>query len=176
MSLPSSPTTGPQLQFDINDSTAFEIPLSNVSQCATGKNEVTLEFHQNDDTEISLMEVRFYVPPNQSDERQDPVEVRKRRLLPFLPLLFSLCCILCIMLLIMCVSPQAFAQNVLSKADVIQATGDAVCIFKELQCLTPRGRWDHETFNQIFHGSLLTHEFKINLIYLTYSLCSESIS
>ena len=25
-------------------------------------------------------------------------------------------------------------------ADVIQATGDAVCIFKELQCLTPRGR------------------------------------
>lgn len=37
-------------------------------------------------------------------------------------------------------SPQAFAQNVLSKADVIQATGDAVCIFKELQCLTPRGR------------------------------------
>lgn len=36
---------------------------------------------------------------------------------------------------------QAFAQSVLSKADVIQATGDAVCIFKELQCLTPRGRY-----------------------------------
>lgn len=70
-----SPITGPLLQFDINENTAFEIPLSNVSQCATGKNEVTLEFHQNDDTEISLMEVRFYVPPNQTDERQDPVEV-----------------------------------------------------------------------------------------------------
>lgn len=48
-----------------------------MSQCATGKNEVTLEFHQNDDTEVSLMEVRFYVPPSQSDERQDPVEVRE---------------------------------------------------------------------------------------------------
>lgn len=36
---------------------------------------------------------------------------------------------------------KAFAQNVLSKADVIQATGDAVCIFRELQCLTPRGRY-----------------------------------
>lgn len=47
-----------------------------MSQCATGKNEVTLEFHQNDDTEVSLMEVRFYVPPNQTDERSDPVEVR----------------------------------------------------------------------------------------------------
>ena len=41
-----------------------------------------------------------------------------------------------------CVFLQAFAQNVLCKADVIQATGDAVCIFKELQCLTPRGRWE----------------------------------
>ena len=68
--------TGPLLSFDVNDNTAFEVPLSNVSQCATGKNEVTLEFHQNDDTEVSLMEVRFYVPPSQADERQDPVEVR----------------------------------------------------------------------------------------------------
>ncbi|XP_064783459.1 FACT complex subunit SSRP1-like isoform X3 [Oncorhynchus masou masou] len=33
-----------------------------------------------------------------------------------------------------------FRDSVLSKADVIQATRDAVCIFKELQCLTPRGR------------------------------------
>lgn len=72
----ASPPAGPLLSFDVNDNTAFEIPLSNVSQCATGKNEVTLEFHQTDDTEVSLMEVRFYVPPSQSDERQDPVEVR----------------------------------------------------------------------------------------------------
>lgn len=76
---------GPLLSFDVNDNSAFEIPLSNVSQCATGKNEVTLEFHQNDDTEVSLMEVRFYVPPSQADERQDPVEVKKDGLLPFLP-------------------------------------------------------------------------------------------
>ncbi|XP_064783458.1 FACT complex subunit SSRP1-like isoform X2 [Oncorhynchus masou masou] len=34
-----------------------------------------------------------------------------------------------------------FRDSVLSKADVIQATRDAVCIFKELQCLTPRGRF-----------------------------------
>uniref|UniRef100_A0A8C7FW72 FACT complex subunit SSRP1 n=1 Tax=Oncorhynchus kisutch TaxID=8019 RepID=A0A8C7FW72_ONCKI len=40
-------------------------------------------------------------------------------------------------------------QNpVLSKADVIQATGDAVCIFKELQCLMPRGSFLHgKTFD-----------------------------
>lgn len=82
--LTPSPATGPLLSFDVNDNTAFEVPLSNVSQCATGKNEVTLEFHQNDDTEVSLMEVRFYVPPSQSDERQDPVEVRTDWPLSFL--------------------------------------------------------------------------------------------
>lgn len=32
---------------------------------------------------------------------------------------------------------EAFSQNVLSKADVMQATRDAICIFRELQCLTP---------------------------------------
>ncbi|CAK6972736.1 FACT complex subunit SSRP1a isoform X1 [Scomber scombrus] len=121
--------SGPLLSFDINDNSAFEIPLSNVSQCATGKNEVTLEFHQNDDTEVSLMEVRFYVPPSQADERQDPVE--------------------------------AFAQNVLSKADVIQATGDAVCIFKELQCLTPRGRYDIRIYPTFLHLHGKTFDYKI---------------
>ena len=33
---------------------------------------------------------------------------------------------------------QEFYKNVLSKADIIQATGDAVAIFQEVQCLTPR--------------------------------------
>uniref|UniRef100_A0A8C7FBZ5 FACT complex subunit SSRP1 n=1 Tax=Oncorhynchus kisutch TaxID=8019 RepID=A0A8C7FBZ5_ONCKI len=73
--------SGPLLSFDVNDSSVFEIPLASVSQCATGKNEVTLEFHQNDDAEVSLMEVRFYVPPGPADEGADPVEV----FLSFLP-------------------------------------------------------------------------------------------
>ena len=57
------------------DKTAFEIPLVNVSQCTQQKDEVTLEFHQNDDQEhVALMEMRFYVPPNQEDET-DRVQV-----------------------------------------------------------------------------------------------------
>ncbi|XP_066534783.1 FACT complex subunit SSRP1 [Hoplias malabaricus] len=120
---------GPLLSFEVSDSPVFEIPLSSVSQCATGKNEVTLEFHQNDDTEVSLMEVRFYVPPTTGDEGADPVE--------------------------------AFAQNVLSKADVIQATGDAVCIFRELQCLTPRGRYDIRIYPTFLHLHGKTFDYKI---------------
>uniref|UniRef100_A0AAZ3S9I1 FACT complex subunit SSRP1 n=1 Tax=Oncorhynchus tshawytscha TaxID=74940 RepID=A0AAZ3S9I1_ONCTS len=43
---------------------------------------------------------------------------------------------------------NVFRDSVLSKTDVIQATGDAVCIFKELQCLTPRGSFLHgKTFD-----------------------------
>ncbi|XP_076829954.1 FACT complex subunit SSRP1 [Brachyhypopomus gauderio] len=120
---------GPLLSFEVSDSPVLEIPLSSVSQCATGKNEVTLEFHQNDDTEVSLMEVRFYVPPSTGDEGADPVE--------------------------------AFAQNVLSKADVIQATGDAVCIFRELQCLTPRGRYDIRIYPTFLHLHGKTFDYKI---------------
>lgn len=58
---------------------------------------------------------------------------------------------------------QAFAQNVLSKADVIQATGDAVCIFRELQCLTPRGRYTHT------HTHLYTQIGYFILVRLTLS-------
>uniref|UniRef100_A0A8C1GQ97 FACT complex subunit SSRP1 n=1 Tax=Cyprinus carpio TaxID=7962 RepID=A0A8C1GQ97_CYPCA len=56
---------------------------------------------------------------------------------------------------------NAFAQNVLSKADVIQATGDAVCIFKELQCLTPRGRYDIRIYPTFLHLHGKTFDYKI---------------
>lgn len=116
---------GQLLSFDIGDQPVFEIPLSNVSQCTTGKNEVTLEFHQNDDAEVSLMEVRFYVPPTQEDG-VDPVEVRPSPVAlgaggveqaPDSPGVGSL------LLDYQCVLLQAFAQNVLSKADVIDRGG-----------------------------------------------------
>lgn len=154
---------GQLLSFDIGDQPVFEIPLSNVSQCTTGKNEVTLEFHQNDDAEVSLMEVRFYVPPTQEDG-VDPVEVRPSPVAlgaggveqaPDSPGVGSL------LLDYQCVLLQAFAQNVLSKADVIQATGDAICIFRELQCLTPRGRYDIRIYPTFLHLHGKTFDYKI---------------
>ncbi|NXG54597.1 SSRP1 protein, partial [Hemiprocne comata] len=141
------------LSFDIGEQPVFEIPLSNVSQCTTGKNEVTLEFHQNDDAEVSLMEVRFYVPPTQEDG-VDPVEVTggaqswERWQGGLVPTVTPSPC-------------QAFAQNVLSKADVIQATGDAICIFRELQCLTPRGRYDIRIYPTFLHLHGKTFDYKI---------------
>ena len=51
----------------------------------TAKNEVTLEFHQNDDAAVSLYEMRFHVPNDaaaaaekegeEKEEKDDAVEV-----------------------------------------------------------------------------------------------------
>ncbi|GFT56354.1 FACT complex subunit SSRP1 [Nephila pilipes] len=121
---------GSVLSFDVDKSTTFEVPLTNVSHCTSAKNEVTLEFHQNDDVPVSLMELRFHIPtdPNNS---VDPV--------------------------------QAFVDNVLSKASIIQATGDAICTFKELQCLTPRGRYDIKVFPTFIQLHGKTFDYKIPL-------------
>nr|CAG4650014.1 EOG090X02Z1 [Sida crystallina] len=119
---------GSTVAFEVGHHTAFEIPLHNVSQCTTGKNEVTLEFHQNDDAPVSLMEMRFFIPTSEL-AGDDAVE--------------------------------AFQQQVMQKASVISATGDAIAIFREVQCLTPRGRYDikvFQTFVQL-HGK--TFDYKI---------------
>ncbi|XP_037092415.1 LOW QUALITY PROTEIN: FACT complex subunit Ssrp1-like [Pollicipes pollicipes] len=63
---------GNALSFDVEDTTAFELPLSYVSQCTAGKSEVTLEFHHHDDAVVSLMEMRFHLPP--TAENTDPTE------------------------------------------------------------------------------------------------------
>ncbi|NWU86227.1 SSRP1 protein, partial [Onychorhynchus coronatus] len=46
---------------------------------------------------------------------------------------------------------EAFAQNVLSKPPLIQATGDAICIPPQLQCLTPRGRYPPRIYPTFLH-------------------------
>ncbi|CAF1121710.1 unnamed protein product [Adineta ricciae] len=55
------------LAFEVDHKQAFEVPLKNVSNSNKGKNEITLQFHQADDAKVSLMEVRFYVPPGDVD-------------------------------------------------------------------------------------------------------------
>jgi hypothetical protein len=50
----------------------------------TTKNEVTLEFHQNDDAAVSLYEMRFHVPnamdavEETENSQEDAVVVRRR--------------------------------------------------------------------------------------------------
>ena len=59
----------------MDNNLAFEIPLNNVSHTTTAKNEVTLEFHQNDDAAVSLIELRFHIPTDQNNPENDTVQV-----------------------------------------------------------------------------------------------------
>ncbi|KAF0758454.1 Uncharacterized protein FWK35_00016394 [Aphis craccivora] len=125
----STKFNGSILSFDIGNLTAFEIPLNNVSQCTTGKNEVTLEFHQNDETPVSLCEMRFHIPSAELAGDQDPVD--------------------------------AFHDQVMKQASVISISGDAIAIFREMQCLTPRGRYDIKVFQTFFQLHGKTFDYKI---------------
>lgn len=118
---------GSALRFDVDEKLAFEVPLRYVSQCTTGKNEVIMEFHQQEEATVNLTEMRFHVPS--TAENPDPTE--------------------------------AFQEQVMKKASVLTATGDVLAIFREVQCLTPRGRYDigiYPTFVNM-HGK--TFDFKI---------------
>lgn len=54
---------GSVLSFNVGTNTAFEIPLHYVSQCNTGKNEVTLEFHQVQQKQLcsSIIYIHTYI-------------------------------------------------------------------------------------------------------------------
>ena len=123
--------TGDSMCFEAEGKSAFEIPLKNVSNTNVSKNEAILQFHQNEDTAVSLMEIRFHIPSAGVDQETDPA--------------------------------QDFIQKVLSHADVKSTSdADAICTLTELNCITPRGRYDVKFFNDFvdFHGK--TFDYKIS--------------
>ena len=62
------------LDFEVGDNLSFEVPLNHVSNALTAKNEVTIEFHNNDDAAVCLTELRFHIPSDNTGE-SDPVAV-----------------------------------------------------------------------------------------------------
>ena len=117
--------------FEADGKSSFEIPLKNVSNTNVSKNEAILQFHQNEDAAVSLMEIRFHIPSSGVDIDADPA--------------------------------QEFIQKVLSRADIQSASdADAICTLTELNCITPRGRYDVKFFTDFvdFHGK--TFDYKIS--------------
>lgn len=119
---------GDALNFEVDGKLAFEIPLKNVSNTNASKNEGTLQFHQNEDAAISLMEIRFHIPSGETDTGD---------------------------------SAQEFCQKVLNRADIVATDDDAICTLSELNCMTPRGRYDVKFFSDFIdlHGK--TFDYKI---------------
>ncbi|KAI8783219.1 FACT complex subunit SSRP1 [Biomphalaria glabrata] len=119
---------GNALNFKVDNMIAFDIPLTYVMNSTTAKNEVTIEFHQNDDAAVSLMEVRFHIPPGPDTERDTVAE---------------------------------FHKNVMESADIIQISGESICTLSEVQCLTPRGRYDLKLFLGFLQLHGKTFDYKI---------------
>ncbi len=120
--------TGGLMTFEIGKADGFEIPLSYVNQCVSGKNEATLEFHLNEDAPVNLSEMRFYIPGSEL-AGDDPVET--------------------------------FREKVMRKASVVTTSGDAIAIFREISCLSPRGRYDIKIFPSFIHLHGKTFDYKI---------------
>lgn len=137
---------GNALHFDVEGQTAFEVPLNNVSHCVTAKNEVTLEFHQNDDAAVSLYEMRFHVPVGPGNDSADKDKDKDKE------------------------GEDkdtdddavdAFQKAILAKADIVQITGDAIATFEEITFLVPRGRYAIKIFPSFLQLHGKTADYKI---------------
>jgi len=53
------------------------------------------------------------------------------------------------------------AERVLEKADVLQAKGAAITTLNNIQCLTPRGRYDLKIYPSFLHLHGRTFDFKL---------------
>jgi len=73
----SASFNGSVLNFEVGKHDAFEIPLSYVSHCVAAKNEVTLEYSQNDNAPVNLAEMRFHIPTTELSGETDPAEAFK---------------------------------------------------------------------------------------------------
>lgn len=128
---------GETMIFEQEGKPAFDIPLKNISNTSVTKNEAVLQFNQNDDASVNLMEIRFHVPTSAAfGSDNDNTEIEPA---------------------------QDFIQKVLEKADIQTASeADAICTLSELNCITPRGRYDVKFFTDFvdFHGK--TFDYKIS--------------
>ena len=84
----------------------------------SGKNEVVLGFHQSEDVPLSLVEMRFHIPTSMAAATNEGGEAEEgeEEINPV----------------------KVFEEKCLAKADVMQATGDAIVTFSEIHSLTPR--------------------------------------
>ncbi|RHZ65154.1 hypothetical protein Glove_319g134 [Diversispora epigaea] len=154
---------GSQLVFNIGNKTAYEIPLSQVSNTnLQNKVEVSLEFMQpeqlGEDAKVrsrkapvhELVEMRFYVPgstvvtkegeseksKNGSDEEEEEEEEEMS-------------------------AAKLFFETVKEKADLTQVSGEGIVLFQDVLLLTPRGRYDIEMFPTFFRLRGKTYDYKI---------------
>jgi len=155
--------TEDQIAFNIDEKPCFSIPFTDIANANITKEEVTLEFHQDDTAKDSnkrdmVCELRFYVPstdapasneekPAEKDKKEakgededmkDEEEEEQKES-----------------------NAEILYQNILKKANIGAFAGEAIVSLQDLPLITPRGKYSldmYQTFLK-FHGR--THNFKV---------------
>lgn len=67
---------------------------------------------------------------------------------------------------------KSFVEKVLSRASVIKVTGQSIATFTELQCLTPRGRYDIKLFPSFIqlHGKTFDYKIPVSTVLRLFQL------
>lgn len=132
--------TDSMMLFENDSKPLFDIALSDVAAATVNKNEVTLEFHQDEDNDLNLVEMRFYVPPLSSVVTDDAEENENGTVEG---------------------PADVFHRSVMKYADVIQATGDTIVKFKQVLLQTPRGRYDMDMYPSFLRLHGKSYDYKI---------------
>jgi len=158
-----------ELTFNVRNQPAFEIPYTEISNTnLAGKNEVAVEFSLPADGEDTgtngalggarskgkkmgaavdqLTEMRFYIPGTEkgkgkNEEGEELEGEENERDIN---------------------AANLFYDTLMSKAEIGEVAGDTVATFLDVLCLTPRGRFDIDLYENSFRLRGKTYDYKVS--------------
>jgi len=161
---------GTQLSFLVGNRQVFEIPLTEVANTTSTRNEVALEFTQPESgnkriKEDTITEMRFYIPgmatihtegedlensvkktnngDNEGEDNENLVLGEDGEAMT---------------------AAAVFHDTIKQKADLRMVTGEGIGSFQDLLCLTPRGRFEVDFYPTFLRLRGKTHDYKINYV------------
>ncbi|OUM58303.1 hypothetical protein PIROE2DRAFT_48058, partial [Piromyces sp. E2] len=137
---------GTQLSFLVGNRQVFEIPLTEVANTTSTRNEVALEFTQPETggkkiKEDTITEMRFYIPGMATIHTEVLGEDGEAM-----------------------TAAAVFHDTIKQKADLRMVTGEGIGSFQDLLCLTPRGRFEVDFYSTFLRLRGKTHDYKINYV------------
>ncbi|KAI9279685.1 hypothetical protein BC943DRAFT_283908 [Umbelopsis sp. AD052] len=138
---------GPNLIFNVGNKEMFELPLSQaIGANKPGKNEVAVNFVDpgqkpadgiNPKLTDELMDITFYIPGTVPKEENADGNTDEED------------------------AEEVFYENVKSKLELGQLTSENIVQFQEVLCLTPRGRYNIDMFQDFLRLRGKSYDYKI---------------
>eukprot|EP01022_Parablepharisma_sp_SALTPOND_P033012 TRINITY_DN88043_c0_g1_i1.p1 TRINITY_DN88043_c0_g1~~TRINITY_DN88043_c0_g1_i1.p1 ORF type:complete len:505 (-),score=80.14 TRINITY_DN88043_c0_g1_i1:85-1599(-) len=140
-----------KLGFKVAEKPCFSIPFSDIANANITKDEVTIEFHQDDTAKESakrdmVCELRFFVP-NAGAKKEEKADEEAKGEGPTADAEKS--------------QAQQLYQQLVKKANIGAFAGEAIVSLHDLPLITPRGKYSLDMYHTFlkFHGR--THNFKV---------------